>query len=335
MGTVGSGRYPLCLSVYARIDPTPPLISLAAAQSGAISAPQLASLFFPLRSADRLVGQGHWRRLATGVYQVGAAKPTWLTLAWAGILLGGDQSRLGYAAAGHQWSLVKAEPRTITVLIPVARAIVDRDAWVFRRESPGIRDQRCPGEPPMTTIEDTVVDLCNEASQPEVLDFVTRAIQGRRTNARRILGCVDRRPRVRHRLYLHDLLDEVAEGAQSALELSYLRDVERAHRLPRGTRQVRARRGRAFRDVRYEEFATLVELDGQLHALERIRDARRDNAALLEGEVTLRYGWHDVAESPCQVAWQVAAILVRRGWSGSPQRCPRCAAASDADLRSW
>ena len=98
---------------------------------------------------------------------------------------------------------------------------------------------------------------------------------------------------------------------------------------------MQAWRGRAFRDTRYEQFATLVELDGQLHALERLRDARRDNAALLEGEVTLRYGWHDVTESPCQVAWQVATILAGHGWMGVPERCPRCTTASDADLRSW
>lgn len=321
--------------MYARIDPSAQLLSLASAQCSVISASQLTSLNFPLRAAERLVAQRHWQRLSTGIYQTSAADPSWSALAWAGVLLGGDQSRLGFAAAGHQWGLVNTPPRTITVLVPVGQVMADRDVWTFRREYPGTRDRRSPGNPPTTTIEDTVIDLCGESTQTEVLDVVTRAVQSRRTNAPRILSCVDRRQRVRHRRYLHELLDDVAEGAQSALELRYLQDVERAHYLPRGTRQVRAWRGRAFRDVRYDEFSTLVELDGQLHALDRHRDARRDNAALLEGEVTLRYGWQDVTESPCQVAWQIAAILSANGWSGSPDRCPRCVAASDADLRSW
>ncbi len=51
---------------------------------------------------------------------------------------------------------------------------------------------------------------------------------------------------------------------------------------------------------------------------------RRDNAALLGGEVTLRYGWSDVTERPCEVAWQVAALLTRCGWQGMPVRCSWC-----------
>jgi very-short-patch-repair endonuclease len=60
-----------------------------------------------------------------------------------------------------------------------------------------------------------------------------------------------------------------------------------------------------------------VELDGHIHAGERLRDARRDNAALLDGEVTLRYGWRDVTERSCRVAWEVAAILRAQGGAAS------------------
>ena len=83
----------------------------------------------------------------------------------------------------------------------------------------------------------------------------------------------------------------------------------------------------------YDEFATIVELDGATHALRRLRDMRRDNGALVTGRLTLRYGWSDITGSPCQVAWQVAAILVSRGWMGLPTRCPRCASAPEVDLR--
>lgn len=307
--------------MHSRLDPSAYLLKSALAQAGVISAQQLVSLSFPLHSADRLVRQGHWRRLATGIYLVGAGDPSWPARAWAGVLLGGPRSRLGFSAAGHLWGLVD-EPRSVSVLVPRGRDIVDRDSWVFRRETSGVRDAISPGDPPCTTIEDTVVDLCADAAQTEVLDLVTRAVLSRRTTGRRILACVDRRSRVRHRAHLHALLDDVIEGAQSALELRYLQDVERAHGLPRGTRQARARRGRAYRDVRYDRYATLVELDGQVHATEQLRDSRRDNAALLQGEVTLRYGWPDVTERSCLVAVEVAAILRARGWEDPLRRCP-------------
>ena len=66
----------------------------------------------------------------------------------------------------------------------------------------------------------------------------------------------------------------------------------------------------------------------------RFRDMERDNAALLGGDVTLRYGWQDVTDRPCAVAREVAALLIRRGWTGLPTRCRRCALATDADLGS-
>jgi very-short-patch-repair endonuclease len=84
--------------------------------------------------------------------------------------------------------------------------------------------------------------------------------------------------------------------------------------------------------VLYEAFATIAELDGVIHARQRFRDNRRDNAALLDGDVTLRYGWADVTERPCQVAFEVAAVLRARGWTGFPARCSSCCEATDGDL---
>lgn len=85
--------------------------------------------------------------------------------------------------------------------------------------------------------------------------------------------------------------------------------------------------------MRYDAYRTIVELDGRLHIAGRFRDMRRDNAALLDGDLTLRYGWPDITDNPCQVAWQVAALLIARGWAGEPTRCHRCTLASDVDLR--
>lgn len=58
----------------------------------------------------------------------------------------------------------------------------------------------------------------------------------------------------------------------------------------------------------------------------RWRDMRRDNAGLAEGVVTLRYGYADVTERPCQVAAEVSQVLRSRGWAADPRRCgPGCA----------
>ena len=60
----------------------------------------------------------------------------------------------------------------------------------------------------------------------------------------------------------------------------------------------------------------MVELDGRMghEGTGRFRDLERDNAAAAAGELTLRYGWHDVADRACVAAFQLAAVLARRGW---------------------
>ena len=319
--------------MHRRIDPPAQLLATAEDQGGVLSAEQVTLLGFNLRSAERLVNQRNWQRLATGVYHLGAGQPTWEGLAWAGVFLGGPEARLGFEAAGHLWKLVEPSPATITVLVPRGRQVTDRDRWAFRSEVDGIRSPRSPGSPPRTTIEDTVIDLCDRAEPRELVGLLTTAVQGRRTTAARLLDQVEARPRMRHRHLLRQVLTDVAEGAESPLEMRYLREVERPHGLPRARRQARSRRGREIRDMIYEEYSTIVELDGTVHIVGRFRDMRRDNAALLDGEATLRYGWPDVTERPCQIAWEVAAILAARGWPGLPTRCARCASATDADLR--
>ena len=106
----------------------------------------------------------------------------------------------------------------------------------------------------------------------------------------------------------------------------YARDIERAHGLPRGSRQAVSRGRQYLRDVDYEAFGVLVELDGRLGhtGMGRFRDMWRDNSATIESRVTLRYGSVDLYRRPCEVALQVASVLTRRGWIGSPVRCDRC-----------
>ena len=60
----------------------------------------------------------------------------------------------------------------------------------------------------------------------------------------------------------------------------------------------------------------------------RWRDTRRDNANLVQGTDTLRYGWPDATEHRCRTAAEIGAVLRRRGWTGSLRPCgPGCTAA--------
>lgn len=272
----------------------------------------------------RLLSLGEWQRLDRSVYLTYSGEPSWLAWAWAGLLLGGEGARLTGTSAGYLHGLVEEEPPRIRVLTQHGEVLRSRQRWVFVRERPGVRERRSIGSPARTTVEDTVLDLCDGGSAEAALSWVTRAVQERRTTTARLGQILAGRRRARHRALLRDLLADVAQGAETPLEIRYLRDVERAHRLPVGQRQDQL--GRFWRDVAYRKFATVVELDGRLghDGLGRFRDMARDNWTVVWGQATLRYGVPDVMLRPCAVASQVALVLQRGGWAGTLVRCPRC-----------
>lgn len=316
-----------------RHDPSPHLLALAEHQRGVLVSEQLTGHGLSRRAAERLVAQGQWQRLDRSVYLARPGAPEWAAWAWAGVLLGGDRARLGGTAAGHLYGLVETEPKPITVLVPEGQVNRSRHPWEFRREAAHIRDVRSPGSPPRTTLEDTVLDLCDVGTTQQVIGWVTEAVQSHRTTPAALRRALRRRRRARHRQLLEELLADVAVGVESGLELSYLRDVERAHGLPSGKRQDVA--ASAYRrDVLYEPYGLVVELDGRLGhtGMGRFRDMWRDNRTLLAGQPTLRYGPVDVAGCPCEVAQQVGGVLGRLGWTGLLTRCRNCALVPEYSL---
>ena len=310
--------------MLARDWPGPELLALAAAQAGTLSSTQVQEAGLGRPALRRLLRLGEWQRLDRAVYLTRGDEPSWLAWAWGGVLVAGDGARLVERSAAHLHGLVDEPPGRITILAPQGEVLRSRQRWVFRRQRPGVRDPRAFGRPPRTGVEDTVLDLCDLGDEAAAIGWVTSAVQQRRTTTARLGASLAHRGRARHRALLRDLLADVAAGAETPLELRYLRDVERPHGLPVGQRQ--DLRDADVRDVVYDAYSTVVELDGRLghEGSGRFRDMARDNRATSRGEVTLRYGSTDVWTRPCQVAQQVASILRRQGWTGVLLLCPRC-----------
>jgi hypothetical protein len=179
-----------------------------------------------------------------------------------------------------------------------------------------------------------VLDLASGCPPGDAVGLVTRAVQKGLTTPERLRQLLDARPRQRHRALILGMLTDVAAGAESYLEMLYLRTVERAHGLPRGARQTPNPDLPYERDVKYDRFRLLVELDGRIgHEGEgRFRDMDRDNRHALRDELTLRFGYYDVSGRPCSVAFQVYLALVKRGYPEPFRRCPNCRHVPDADL---
>ncbi len=307
--------------MHPRSDPTAALLTLARLQQGVVTLEQAAGHGLNRNSVARLVREERWSSLGRGLYCVSAGPPSWLGLAWGGVLVAGDSSRLGGLAAAHLHDLVDDPPTVLDVW--TSRKRDSSHPWRFRREGPRTHTARGVGAPPRLTVEDTVLDLTHELHPDELTDLLLRTVQTRRSSPRRLREAASQRLVLPQRRLVQDLLAEAGSGVESTLERRYRHDVELAHGLPRATRQLRQRGLR--RDVVYEEHGLLVELDGRFHeGAGRFRDMARDNSAMLTGQRTLRFGWPDVTAGPCRAAAQVAHLLVLGGWDGVPRRCPRC-----------
>lgn len=283
--------------------------------------------------AARLAAR-RWQRLLPGVYLASGSNPTWAQLAQAAVLYGGPGSVLSHQSAAVLHRLVEPGGRParsahgpVVITVPAQRRVravgfvqVRRSRWPERHGAL---------EPAHTPLTRTVLDLFADAATDDAaIAWLARAFdQHRGLTAAELLQHRMAQGRMPRRALLLSAVGEVASGARSPLEWRYLRQVERAHRLPSAARQVRrAAEGRSttVSDVEYLNGALVVELDGRLrHAgsENRWRDLSRDNAVTVQGARTLRYGWHDVVGRPCQVAAQVPTVLAGLGWGGSPRRC--------------
>jgi hypothetical protein len=263
-------------------------------------------------------------RLPRVVINHGGPVP-YIARAWAGLLWAGSDAMVSHDTAGFLVGLLDREPAQVHVAIPEARRLVAPAGVLLHRTSRPDLDPR--RRPPQTTVERTTLDLVNGAKTLDrAVAVVAKPLQMRLTTEARLLAALGRTPSLRWRRDVAHLLGPQLDGVRSALEFRYARDVERAHRLPSGRRQlpgVHPHGPRTLRDVTYAGFGVVVELDGRLGHLEghEFRDMARDNRTSELGEITLRYGWVDVRTRPCAVALQVSRVLRLRGWTGSPTPC--------------
>ncbi|HTZ23396.1 MAG TPA: hypothetical protein VMC83_05330, partial [Streptosporangiaceae bacterium] len=176
------------------------------------------------------------------------------------------------------------------------------------------------GVVPHTLVEETVIDLVETAgSFDEACGWVTAAFGRRLTGQGPLRAALGARRKLRWRGQLDEMIIAAAGGAHSLLEFRYDRDIERAHGLPRASRQVPFTKpdgSRGFRDRYYGTYGLVIELDGrQAHPADRRgQDRSRDNDATAGGGSTLRYDWDDVTRRACRTAAQVARSLASRGW---------------------
>ncbi len=317
----------------------PRLRDAADRQAGVVTSAQAAMAGMSRNAARARIRTGRWQLLHRGVYATFSGQPSRNAVLWAAVLYAGPGAMLSHQTAAELAILVDTPSQLVHVTVPAQRRVSRAPGIVIHLSSRTSEMLHPARLPPQTRVEETVLDLVDQAgSLDDAVGWVTRALGRRLTTPARLRAALAHRARLRWRRELTELLSPDLAGLMSVLERRYQRDVERRHCLPAGARQVRARRGNRteYRDVLYEDYATCVELDGRLAhpGDERWRDIRRDNAVAADGGVTLRYGWLDVTAWSCRTAAEVNRAPRSRGFPGARPCSPTCPVAANSPARS-
>jgi hypothetical protein len=315
----------------------PSLRGIIAGQAGVVSRQQVLRAGLSASTVASKVQHGLWQQLHPGVYGTFTGTVTWEALLWAAVLSAGRGALLSHETAAEVLGLTDRRYPVIQVTVPGDRRVRPPGGVAIHVSSfdyPRWRPQR--GIPPHTFYAETVIDLVAAAGNlDDVVAWTSRAIARRLVSAAELEAAATARRRLRWRGQLDEVIASVAGGAHFPLEFRYDRDVERVHSLPMAIRQARFLKpdgSAGFRDRYYAQYGLVVELDGrQYHPAEqRGQDRARDNEAVATAGATLRYGWADVARTPCDTAGQVYRTLRKLGYPG---RIKPCSATCRADLR--
>lgn len=297
-------------------------------QAGVVTRAQARGSGLSDEAIEHRVASGRWQRIHPGVYATYSGPVSREVRLWAAVLYAGPGAVLSHETAAELQRLVDKSAPFIHLTVPSARRVAEREGLVIhraRRVLPGRRFP--PGVLPQTLVDDTLLDLIDEAGTfGEVCALVTRMFGRQLTSEGRLRATAQLRKRLRWRSDVDALITESAHGTHSRLEYHYDRDVERAHGLPRSERQTRYTRldgSKGFRDRVYQQYQVVVELDGvSAHPEEdRWADRERDNHAAMLRQQTLRFGWKHVRHQSCDTAAMTAIVLRNHGWGGSPQPC--------------
>jgi hypothetical protein len=303
---------------------------LADRQGGVLSRPQMLNAGITDEMIRIRLRRGSWRQIHAGVYATFSGECNREVMMWAAVLRAGSGAALSYQTAAELDRLIRDPVPLIHVTVPSSRRVVRTPGLVIHRSGRLLQARHPTRLPPRTRLEETVLDLAAKArTADDAFEWIFLACGGRHTTPQRLRAAMQARKKLRWRGELAEAVGDVAGGTHSGLERRYLRSVERPHGLPRAIRQARVvSGGRAqYRDTLYKEYGVAVELDGAAaHPPEDSwLDRHRDNAAAVDGVITLRYSWADIATRPCAVAAEVGAVLQSRGWPAPLRGCaPHC-----------
>ena len=225
-------------------DLPPELRELAEQQLGILSRAQVLQAGLSRGVIRSRIDRGSWQLLSPGVYAVSSGQPVRDAVLWAAVLDAGPGAMLSHETAAEVEHLTDTVSSGLHVTVPGCRRVRGRPGITIHYSGRAVQAVHPARTPPRTRIEETVLDLWGSAaSLDDAVSWVARGLGRRLTTQPKLRQAAGARSRLRRRPLLAELLSPDAAGQHSILEHRYVRDVERPHRLPAGTRQANADRG--------------------------------------------------------------------------------------------
>jgi very-short-patch-repair endonuclease len=269
------------------------------------------------KTVARWTAAGALVRIQPGVYATPAAAAQWRIRVEAAVLSRGGVA--SHRTALALWGLV---PPGGPVHVAVEPSRSNRPtAGVVLHRAVALPDAiRRVGAIPVTCVERALVDTWGRPAGLASTDLraaVITAVRRRMCRPRDIGVEVDRRPQLRARASLVELVRLLAEGCRSELEIWGCLTVLRTPGMPAFTLQHRVVvDGRTFYlDAACEEARLAVEMDGAAwHGSreQRERDIRRDALLATVGWQTLRFSFARLTGSPDSCRREIRAVHAAR-----------------------
>jgi very-short-patch-repair endonuclease len=269
------------------------------------------------KTVARWTAKGTLVRLQPGVYATSAAAEQWAIRVEAAVLSRGGVA--SHRTALALWGLVPpGGPIHVTVEPTRSNR---RSAGVVLHRAHELHDaiRRVDGVP-VTCVERTLVDTWGRPGNlalPAVRASAITAVRRRMCRPHDLATELDRRPQLRARASLAELVRLLAEGCQSELEIWGCLNVLRAPGMPPFVQQRRvAVGGEVFvLDAAYDEVKLGVEMDGAAwhgSKAQRERDIRRDALLATVGWQTLRFGFTRMTKAPQACRRDILAVYMAR-----------------------
>jgi hypothetical protein len=300
-------------------------------QFGVASSADLRRAGISRASVRAQVAARRWQHLLHSVYATFTGPLSRQAQLMAAVLYAGSPVALSHDTAAEEWNWSKQKPGApIHLTVPYMCSVRSISGAVVLHRSRAFHHIVIENWAlPRTSKADTMIDLAVAQPDSEQARSSLLAVAGiAGVTPAQLLARLDARKPRRYEMALREAVRLYSSGICSALEHAYATLVEEAHGIPSACRQVPVRvDGRTlYEDATYDHIGVplTVRLDGQrYHCTPGVtfRDRRRDNAAELLGRHRLTYGWRDVNRDPCGVAYEVAVVLRRGGWTGALRSC--------------